>query len=109
MEDKKLIVKWMIKDGMSYRQIRDAVGVSLGTISNWNKQDKSKVEKGQNMNMIQQMEILHDVRMAWKRYKLFLKKKYPADKGETWGFTCPYHAEIERLLNEKGQTWKTRN
>ena len=51
MEDKKLIVKWMIKDGMSHRQIQEATGVGLATISRWrNKGETTGVETGVIIN-----------------------------------------------------------
>ena len=40
------------------------------------------------------------MREAWDGYKAFLKKKYPAEDGKEWEFTCEHHKTIDAVLDD---------
>jgi hypothetical protein len=50
-------------------------------------------------------EALTTARAAWRAYKKYLVKKYPAKPGETWNFTCEHHKALEKALAEP-ERWR---
>ena len=44
--------------------------------------------------------ILSGIKKEWDAYVKYLKEKYPAEIGEEWDFTCPYHKKINAIIND---------
>ena len=43
---------------------------------------------------------LNDLVKMWSAYREMLQKKYPAEEGKEWQFTCEHHQRIDTLLEE---------